>query len=47
MSTGNGRFFLLSLAVALLAGLLFTTGLPGNFILDDVPNIVNNDTLKL
>lgn len=47
MSIANGRFFLLSLAVALLAGLLFRNGLPGNFILDDVPNIVNNDALKL
>jgi hypothetical protein len=47
MSTAKGRFILLSFVVALLAGLPFTTGLPGNFILDDIPNIVNNDILKL
>lgn len=47
MSIGNGRFFSVSFALALLAALLFTTGLPGGFILDDVGNIVNNDALKL
>lgn len=38
---------LFSLIVALLAALPFTTGLPGGFVLDDVPNIVNNDDLQL
>lgn len=39
--------FLFSLIVALLAALPFTAGLPGDFVLDDIPNIVNNDDLKL
>lgn len=38
---------LFSLIVALLAALPFTTGLPGGFVLDDVPNIINNDDLQL
>ena len=38
---------LLSLIVALLAALPFTAGLPGDFVLDDIPNIVNNDTLQM
>lgn len=38
---------LLGLAVALLAALPFIAGLPGDFVLDDVPNIVNNDMLQM
>lgn len=38
---------LLSLIVALLAALPFIAGLPGGFVLDDVPNIVNNSMLEL
>lgn len=38
---------LLSLIVALLAALPFIAGLPGSFVLDDVPNIVNNSLLEL
>lgn len=40
-------FLLLSLIVTLLAALPFTAGLPGGFVLDDVPNIVNNSMLEL
>lgn len=47
MSTTNRRFLLLSLLLALLAGLLFTPGLPGEFFFDDIPNIVNNDSIQL
>lgn len=41
------RFLLASLLVALLAGLVFTPGLPGTFVFDDIPNIVNNDSIHL
>ena len=52
MPTTTGRRPLLlrllfSLIVALLAALPFTIGLPGDFVLDDIPNIVNNDDLQL
>ncbi|HTH10026.1 MAG TPA: hypothetical protein VMA55_10700 [Acidovorax sp.] len=33
--------------VALLAGLMFISGLPGDFLFDDVPNIVNNPSIRL
>lgn len=36
-----------SLVVAMLAGLLFTPGLPGEFVFDDIPNIVNNPAIHL
>ncbi|HBN55054.1 MAG TPA: hypothetical protein DD456_13805 [Stenotrophomonas sp.] len=42
-----GRFLLLSLIASLLAVLPFTAGLPGDFVLDDVPNIVNNEVIQL
>jgi len=38
---------LLNLTLALLAALPFTAGLPGDFVLDDIPNIINNDALQL
>ena len=41
------RFLLAGLGVALLAGLLFTPGLPGDFLFDDIPNIVNNRVIHL
>ncbi|MDQ3039116.1 MAG: hypothetical protein M3R16_04865 [Pseudomonadota bacterium] len=47
MPIAQGKFLLVSLLVALLAGLLFTPGLPGSFVFDDIPNIVNNKTLQL
>lgn len=37
----------LSLVVAVLAALLFTPGLPGAFLFDDIPNIVNNSSIHL
>ena len=43
----TGRFLLLSLATALLAGLLFMPGLPGDFVFDDFPNIVLNEAVHL
>lgn len=42
-----GRFLVLSLAVAALAVLLFLPGLPGEFVFDDIPNIVNNSVVHL
>lgn len=33
--------------IALLAALPFTAGLPGDFVLDDIPNILNNENLEL
>ncbi len=41
------RFLLASLLVALFAGLLFAPGLPGEFLFDDIPNIVNNRSIHL
>lgn len=41
------RFLLASLVAALLASLLFVAGLPGDFLFDDVPNIVNNPSIRL
>ncbi|NCT69321.1 MAG: hypothetical protein GXC75_00070 [Xanthomonadaceae bacterium] len=41
------HFFFASLVVALVAGLLFVPGLPGNFLFDDIPNIVNNRGIHL
>lgn len=47
MPTTNYRFLLASLLVAVAAGLLFTPGLPGEFVFDDIPNIVNNQAVHL
>ena len=47
MSIATGRFLLLSLIVAILGGLLFTPGLPGEFLFDDLPNIVNNASIQM
>jgi len=41
------HYALASLIVALLAALLFTPGLPGEFVFDDIPNIVNNRSIHL
>ncbi len=40
-------FPLASLCIALLAGLLFLPGLPGAFLFDDIPNLVNNASIRL
>lgn len=47
MSIAHGRFFILSLLVAFAAGLLFTPGLPGEFLFDDGPNITTNEAVHL
>ena len=47
MPLRSGRFLLLSLIVALLAGLLMTPGLPGEFIFDDIANITTNPGVHL
>src|SRR5690606_13801847 len=46
MPTATGRFLLFAMIVALLAGLVFTPGLPGEFVFDDHPNIVNNKSIQ-
>ncbi len=33
--------------VSLIAGLVFTPGLPGDFVFDDIPNIVNNTAIQI
>ncbi|MBS0200386.1 MAG: hypothetical protein JSR70_08030 [Proteobacteria bacterium] len=38
---------LLSLLAAFFAALLFAAGLPGEFVFDDIPNIVNNNAIQL
>lgn len=43
----RSRFLLASLVVALLSALVFLPGLPGAFVFDDVPNIVNNSSIRL
>jgi hypothetical protein len=40
-------FFAASLLLALLASLGFAPGLPGEFLFDDIPNIVNNPGIHL
>ena len=47
MPVANPRFLLASLVVALLSALLFLPGLPGEFVFDDIPNIVNNPSVHL
>lgn len=47
MRTPASRFLLVSLIVALLAGIVFAPGLPGDFVFDDIPNIVNNEAIQL
>jgi hypothetical protein len=46
-SNPNIRFLLTSLVVAVVAGLLFIPGLPGEFVFDDFHNIVNNQAAHL
>lgn len=47
MHTAATRFLLVSLIISILGALLFTSGLPGEFVFDDLPNIVNNDAIRL
>lgn len=47
MTLSNRAFLLLSLVCAVLAGLLFLPGLPGDFVFDDNINIVGNTGLEL
>jgi len=47
MPTANRRFTLGSLTVALVASLAFWFGLPGMFVFDDIPNLVNNASIHL
>jgi len=47
MPAAARQFLLASLFVALIAGLLFTPGLPGEFIFDDIPNITTNQAIHL
>lgn len=46
MPSSRGRFLLIALLAALLAGIAFTPGLPGDFVFDDHPNIVNNASIQ-
>jgi len=43
----NLRLLAYGLLIAFLAALPFFSGLPGDFVLDDIPNIVNNEALQL
>ena len=47
MLVANRRFLLVSMISALLAGSLFLPGLPGEFVFDDFPNIVNNSDIHM
>jgi hypothetical protein len=47
MPSATSRFLLLSLIAALIGGLAFTPGLPGDFVFDDIPNIVENQAVRL
>lgn len=47
MHTATRRFLFASLVVALIAGLMFTPGLPGDFVFDDIPNIVSNKSIQV
>ena len=41
------RLLIASLLIALLAALPFMPGLPGQFVFDDIPNIQNNESIRL
>lgn len=41
------RFLIASLLISLLAALPFLPGLPGQFVFDDIPNIQNNESIRL
>src|SRR5690606_21176998 len=41
------RFLFASLLVALVAGMVFMPGLPGEFVFDDYHNIVNNPAVHM
>jgi hypothetical protein len=41
------NYLFVSLIVGVIAGLLFTPGLPGEFIFDDLPNITTNQAIQL
>lgn len=43
----TGRFFLFSLLATFLACLVYLPGLPGEFLFDDHPNIVSNESIQL
>lgn len=47
MPAAHRLFALASLVVALVASLAYGFGLPGMFVFDDIPNIVNNDSIHL
>ncbi|MDH5833043.1 hypothetical protein [Luteimonas kalidii] len=47
MPSSQVRFLIASLLVAVIVGLLFVPGLPGQFFFDDIPNIVNNTAIRL
>lgn len=47
MTKANTRFLLASLLIAVVAGLVFMPGLPGEFVFDDFHNIVNNPAVHL
>lgn len=47
MAPASGRFLLSSLIIALLSALVFLPGLPGDFVFDDIPNIVENQAIQL
>lgn len=46
-SQGTRRFLIVALVLALLAGTPYLLGLPGEFMFDDIPNIVNNASIQL
>ena len=45
--TPQRGFLPIALLCAIVASLPFLLGLPGDFIFDDIPNIVQNGTLQL
>lgn len=47
MPAARHSFALASLVVALVASVVYCFGLPGMFVFDDIPNIVNNDSIHL
>jgi len=47
MPKANIRYLISSLLVGVAAVLLFTPGLPGEFVFDDTPNLINNPAIQL
>lgn len=47
MLAATPRYLIVTLLIGMCATVAFLAGLPGEFVFDDLPNIVNNDAVRL